>query len=81
MRELRLWRSSVASRSIWEALRQSVCPMELRVDLRATGASVIAQRDRVTERLAFLTKRKVEARQSGTAVGVVGAVAGRVITL
>ncbi|CAM9401455.1 unnamed protein product [Ectocarpus sp. 8 AP-2014] len=50
---------------VWEALRQSACPMELRVDLGKTRESVRAQRGRVCERLAFLTKRKVEARTDG----------------
>jgi len=63
------------ARPVWEALRQSACPMELRVDLKATGASVSAQRGRVCERLSFLTKRKVEARMDGMAS------LGRVMTL
>lgn len=52
-------------RPVWEALRQSACPMELRVDLGKTRESVRAQRGRVCERFAFLTKRKVEARTDG----------------
>ncbi|CAM9571759.1 unnamed protein product, partial [Hapterophycus canaliculatus] len=63
---------------VWEALRQSACPMELRVDLRATQASVSAQRGRVCERFAFLTKRKVEA--SSRRDGGMGSL-GRVMTL
>eukprot|EP00903_Cladosiphon_okamuranus_P008499 g8165.t2 len=58
---------------VWEALRQSACPMELRVDLRETRASVNAQRGRVCERFAFLTKRKVEARRDA-GVGSIGSV-------
>ncbi|CAB1116224.1 unnamed protein product [Ectocarpus sp. CCAP 1310/34] len=50
---------------VWEALRQSACPMELRVDLGKTRESVRAQRGRVCEHFAFLTKRKVEARTDG----------------
>ncbi|CAM9524981.1 unnamed protein product [Pylaiella littoralis] len=61
---------------VWEALRQSACPMELRVDLRATRASVSAQRGRVCERFALMTKRKVETRRDG-GIGSLG----RVMTL
>lgn len=55
--------------------------MELRLDLRATGASVVAHRARVSERLAFLTKRKVEGRQGGVGSGGLGSMTGRVMTL
>lgn len=69
-----------------EALRQSALPMELRVDLRATRATVNAQRKSLSERLAFLTKRKVEARQGaggsgGGGGGSMGSSVGRVMTL
>lgn len=69
------------TRSVWEALRQSACPMELRVDLRAVCAGLVAQRARISERFAFLTKRKVEARQGGGAGVGAGSSAGRVVTL
>lgn len=62
---------------ILEALRQSANPMELRVDFREILTSI-------SEAFAFLTKRKVEARQRGGAGGGgagVGLGMGRVMTL
>lgn len=64
-------------RPILEALRQSANPMELRVDFREILTSI-------SEAFAFLTKRKVEARQRGGAGGGgagVGLGMGRVMTL
>lgn len=66
-------------RPVWEALRQSACPMELRLDIRATRATVTAQRGRVCERFAFLRKKKVEPRRDGSAG--VGLGVGHVMTL
>lgn len=56
--------------------------MELRVDFRATRASMSAQRMRIGEALAFLMKRKVEARQRGGGGGAgMSLGVGRVMTL
>lgn len=72
---------------VWEALRQSACPMELRLDIRATRATVTAQRGRVCERFAFLRKKKVESRRDGGGGGGggcgggVGLGVGHVMTL
>ena len=59
--------------------------MELRLDIRATRATVTAQRGRVCERFAFLRKKKVESRRDGGGGGGggsgVGLGVGHVMTL